>query len=345
VRLSGFEDGARGSYMQRLQAELGAIPGVVAVGASHAGPFSRWNPSNFVARSDQEPDRQEDFVPVSWRGVSGSYFDAAGVALLDGRVFGPQDGEWAVTDVPNPPVVIDENLAGLLFPGERAVGRLLTWFLPGGRQCEVVGVVAAVRDERVDQVPRPRIYRPYGFSGWDQPSVLVRVAGEPAAYVARIREAVLALDPDVPAIAPAPVEQRVAASVAWPRFTTQVLVVFGLIALGLASMGIYGITSFAVGRRRREIGVRVALGAAPGGVVWMVVRSAARLALLGIGVGLLVSLAAGRFLEAQLYDLSPRDPVTWFLVPLVLGAVALASAWIPARRGAFLDPTDALTTE
>ena len=347
VRLTGDRFGLeeRDIYLSALADELVAVPGIEAVGATHAAPYGRWRPSNFVARSDQEPDRQEDFVPVSWRGVSGDYFQATNILLLEGRLFGSEDVLWGGQDFANPPVIIDATLAEILFPGESAVGRLVTWFLPGGRQCEVVGVVASARDERLDLEARPRIYRPFSFTGWDQPSVVVRTSGDAAALIPAIRAAVIGLDADVPAIAPTLVEQNMSASVAWPRFSMQVLSVFGLIALGLAAMGIYGVTAFSVTRRRREIGVRVALGAEPATVMWMVVKSAMRLAVLGIAVGLVASLGVTGLLEAQLYDLSARDPVTFSLVPLVLGAVAIASAWIPARRVIALDPRKALVSE
>lgn len=268
------------------------------------------------------------------------------IALLSGRYFGPQDTPAPGDNVQNPPVIIDETLAGLLFPdGEDAVGRLVTWFLPGGRQCVIVGVVASARDERMDAEPRPRIYRPFAYAGWDQPSVVVRTAGNPADFIPELRRTVLALDPDVPAIAPTLVAQNMKASIAWPRFSMQVLTVFGFIALTLAAMGIYGVTAFAVSRRRREIGVRVALGAEPDGVVWMVVRKAMQLAMVGIGAGLVASWYVTRLLDAQLYDLSARDPVTFLSVPVVLAAVAVASAWIPARRASGFDPQKALASE
>jgi predicted permease len=326
VRLpnAAYDQGAREDFLLRLGAELEAIPGVEAVGATTASPFSRWRPSNFVARSDREPDRQEDFVPVSWRAVTGDYFAAAGIPLLAGRVFGPAE----------------------LFPdGENPVGRLVTWFLPGGRQCEIVGVVASARDERMDALPRPRIYRPFTFSSWEEPSVLVRTAGDPAELVPAIRRAVSAVDPSVPTIAPAPIEDDVRASVAWPRFSMQVLVVFGLIALTLAAMGIYGVTAFSVARRRPEIGLRVALGAEPAELRWMVVRAALRLAVLGIAIGVAASFAVTGLMASILYDVSATDPATFLIVPGVLALVAIASSWLPARRALAVEPRSALVSE
>jgi len=340
-----FSQATREDFLRLLREDVEAIPGVEAMGATSAPPFSRFGPSNFVARSDQEPDRQEDFVPVSWRAISGDYFAAAGIPLLAGRLFGPEDRPAPRDQVLNPPVIIDRALADMLWPGQDPLGRLVTWFLPGGRQCEVIGVVASARDEQVEGMPRPRIYRPFSYTFWDQPSVLVRTAGEATDLIPTLRRAVLSLDAAVPAISPAPVEQDLRETIAWPRFTMQVLTVFGFIALALAAMGIYGVTAFSVAQRRREIGVRVALGAEPAGVHWMVMRGAMRLALPGIVVGVAVSLGLMRFLETLLFDISSVDPVTYLLVPSTLALVAVASAWLPAKRAVRLDPRSALVSE
>ena len=335
----------RAEYLDRLAEEISAIPGVEAVGGATVAPFSSMRPSNFVARTDQEPDRQESFQPVSWRAVTPGYFEAAGIPLLAGRDFDARDRMRRGELPKNPPVIIDRTLAELLFPGENAVGRLVTWFLPGGQQCEVIGVVATARDEHLDVEARPRIYRQFTFGAWAQPAVLVRVAGDPEGVIPLVREAALAVAPDTPAIEPTVVSDDVRRTVAWPRFSMQVLGVFGLVALLLAAMGIYGVTSFSVARRRHEIGVRIALGADPSGVRWMVVGRALRLAGIGIVAGVLAALFLGRSLDTLLYDVSPSDPLTFMVVPLVLALVAIASTWIPARRAVGLDPREALTEE
>jgi len=341
-----FDQVRREDFFLVLKDEVEAIPGVQAVGMTTASPFSRWRPSNFVARSDREPGRQEDFLPVSWRAVTGDYFAAAGIPLLAGRVFGPEERGAEALDRTNPPVIIDDVLAAALWPdGEDPVGRLVTWFLPGGLQCEVIGVVASARDERLDLQPRPRIYRPFTFSSWEEPTVLVRASGDLDAVVPALRRAVSAVDPSVPTISAATMSDDVRASVAWPRFSMQVLAVFGLAALLLASMGIYGVTAFSVSRRRGEIGLRVALGAEPGGVRWMVVGRALRLAVLGIGLGLVGSLGVAGLVESLLYEVSARDRLTFLVVPAALLLIALASAWHPARQALRVEPRSALTSD
>ncbi|MDX1646796.1 MAG: ABC transporter permease [Longimicrobiales bacterium] len=327
-----FDEHDQVDYVERLRAELLAIPGVEGMGATTAPPLSPMRPSNFVARADLEPDRQEDFQPVSWRAVTPGYFRAAGIPLLSGRVFEHDDLGARGEQRQNPPVIIDHALAELLFPGEDPVGRLVTWFLPGGQRCEIIGVVAAARDERLDVEARPRIYRPFTFGAWAQPSVLVRTEGDPEALIPRIRDGTLRVDPSIPAIAPTVLSQDVRRSVAWPRFSMQVLSLFGLVALVLAALGIYGVTAFSVSRRRHEIAVRIAMGARPAGVHWMVFRKAMTLALAGIALGVTGALMLAGFLGTLLYEVSEADPITFLTVPLVTLLVAVVSTWIPARQ-------------
>lgn len=339
-----FDQRARADYMERLAMEIGTLPGVEAVGATTAPPFSPMRPSNFVAPSDREPDRQEDFQPVSWRAVTPGYFEATGIPVLQGRVFRPDDyGEPG--EPPASAVVVDRALADLLFPGESPVGRRVTWFLPGGQQLEIVGVVASTRDERVDVEARPRIYRPFTFSAWEQPAVIVRTTADPGTLIPSLRAATLRVDSSVPAIAPRVISEDVRRTVAWPRFSMQVLTLFGLVALVLAAMGIYGVTAFSITRRRHEMGVRIALGADPEGVRRMVARRTLRLAGMGIVVGLAAALVLGEALEAILYGVPVADPLTFALVPLLAGLVALVSTWIPAHRAVSLDPRSALMAE
>ena len=282
---------------------------------------------------------------MSWRAVTGDFFGAAGIPFLSGRNFAPDDRRDRNGDAENPPVIIDRTLAEALFPGEDPVGQLVTWFLPGGRQYEIVGVVASARDERLDSEPRPRIYRPFSYTSWDQPTVLVRTEGDPAALIPALRLAALTVDRAVPAIAPRAMSEDLRQTVAWPRFSMQILTLFGLIALALAAMGIYGVTAFSVAQRRQEIGVRIALGAEPSDVHWMVLHGALRLAGVGIMIGIVASLLLTGLLETFLFGVSRTDPITFVSVPLVMGIVAVVSTWIPARSAVRLDPREAVVSE
>ena len=339
-----FSPGERGLYLQELAEALRPLPGVQQVGVTSASPYTRFRPSNFVARSDREPDRQQDFLPVSWRAVAGDYFGALRLPVLAGRVFEPQDHTEEAAQAVNPPVVIDETLAHALFgPDQDAVGQLVTWFLPGGPQFRIIGVVGAARDERRDAEPRPRIYRPFSHAGWDQPSVLIRVAGDPARAIPVLRSAVLQVDPSIPAIAPTLMVDDVSEAMAWPRFSAQVLGVFGLLAFALASLGVYGVTAFNVARRHQELGLRMALGAAPPTVRRLVLADTLKLAAAGTLLGLTLSVLGGRLLTAVLYETRALDPLTFGVVPLMLLVVSLLSASLPAARAVAIDPARVLS--
>jgi predicted permease len=349
----GLPDGSfsaeeRTAFLDRLKGQIGGFPGVEAVGVSMTSPFSSFQASNFIAPSDDVPDRQDDFVPVSWRAVDGAFFEAAGARLLGGRTFGAQDGpppDPTGAAGFEPSVILDEGLAQALWGTAKAVGRSVVWGDPDGMSMRVVGVVAPIHDESVEGLPRPRIYLPYSLFPWPSPTLLVRSGGDPSSLVPPIRELVHRLDPDVPVmdVATLPAVKREA--VAWPRFTMQVVSAFGLVAVVLAALGIYGVASLGVHRRRREIGIRVALGAESVGIARLVLLDAARLAATGIALGVLFALATARVLEAVLYDIAPRDPLTFTAIPLGLGMIALLASWLPARRATRVDPVRAISAE
>ena len=345
-----YSDAERVAFVHRLQEAIVALPGAEAVGLNMNSPYGDFQASNFVAAAENVPDRQDGFAPVSWRSVTGEFFAASGVPLLTGRTFDARDRPpEAMPGEGEPPleipVIVDRNLAERLWPGGGAVGKAGVWEQPGGMPFRVIGVVGSMRDEYVDGPPRPRVYLPYDYFPWAEPTVLVRASTDPATLAPAVRRILREMDPDLPLIAVGPLDDVLRTVVAWPRFSLQVLGVFALIALVLSGMGIYGVTAFGVTRRQREIGVRVALGADPGRVLGMVLRQSLKLAVLGIVVGVVVAIGLSGFLEALLYDTAPRDPLTYGLVPLFLGATALLSAWIPARRATKVDPRSALTAE
>jgi predicted permease len=350
----GLPDGAftmaeRVTFLDQLSEQIAGLPAVEAVGVTMSGPFSPFQASNFVAPADDVPDRQDDFVPVSWRAVDGGFFAATGVRLMAGRVFGPADvppqDEGAVASGYEMPAILDDNLAQVLWGTADAVGQAIVWNDPAGPTLRVVGVVSSIRDEGVQEEPRPRIYLPYAVFPWSSPVVLVRAGLDPAGLVPGIRSLVRSLDEDVPMMEVSTLPELTRRAVAWPRFTMQVVSAFGLVAVVLAAMGIYGVASFGVLRRRREIGIRVALGAEPGRVVGLVLRGAVRLALVGIALGVALAFAASGFLDTLLYGIAPTAPVTFTVLPLGLGLVAVAASWLPARRATRVDPREALTTE
>jgi predicted permease len=350
----GVPDGAfsmneRVTFLEQLSSQISGLPGVEAVGITMSGPFSPFQASNFVAPADDVPDRQDDFVPVSWRAVDGGFFSAAGVQLIAGRIFTaedvPPEDEEAMAKGYEMSVILDERLARDIWGTPDAVGKAVVWNDPAGPTMRVVGVVSSIRDEWVQDEPRPRIYLPYAVFPWPSPVVLVRSAKDPTALVPAIRALVRSLDADVPVMEVATLPEVTRQAVAWPRFTMQVVSAFGLVAVILAAMGIYGVASFGVLRRRREIGIRVALGADPGRVVGLVLRSALRLAVVGIVLGVVLAFGASGFLRTLLYGIEPDDPTTFIVLPVALGLIAVLASWLPARRATRVDAREALAQE
>ena len=339
----------RVAFLEQLSLEISGLPGVEAVGLTMSAPFSSFQASNFVAPADDVPDRQDDFVPVSWRAVDGGFFTAAGVQLIAGRIFDggdvPPEDDEAMANGFEMSVIIDENLAREMWGTPDAVGQAVVWGDPAGPTMRVVGVVSSIRDEWVQDEPRPRIYLPYAVFPWPSPVVLVRSANDPTGLVPSIRTIVQGLDADVPMMEVATLPDVTRQAVAWPRFTMQVVSAFGLIAVILAAMGIYGVASFGVLRRRREIGIRVALGAEPGRIVGLVLRGAVRLALVGIALGVVLAFGASGFLDTLLYGIEPNDPLTFIVLPVGMGLIAVLASWLPARRATRVDPREALTQE
>jgi len=245
---------------------------------------------------------------------------------------------------------VNEAFARATWPGTEAIGHRIR--LPGmdkhaAEWMTIIGVVADVRDKGLDAPPEPMMFVPYAQRperlAWNA-TVLVRTAGEPGALAAAVRERAHAADPNVP-VQLSTLETVIDESVARRRFSTTVLGTFAALALVLAALGIYGVLAYSVAQRGREIGVRMALGAAPARVGGMIVRDAMRAVIPGIVIGLAGALALTRLLRGMLYEVKATDPTTYAAVSLVLLAVAATAAWIPARRATRVNPVTALRGE
>ncbi len=274
---------------------------------------------------------------AAWPTVTAEYFKALGVPLLEGRLFTPAD-----TGSAPPVVVVSRAWARHYFPDGTAVGRHL---ISGGcTSCPpttVVGVVGDVKYEglggRADAAYDPVT------AGWSRDlNLFVRTAAAPAEVLDRVRAALRSVDPAVPLDDAAPMEDRLYASVAQPRHWTALLGGFAVAALVLAAVGIFGMLSYTVRTRRREIGVRMALGARPHAVVAMIVRWGMGLALLGAALGLGVALLWTPRIADSLFDVSATDPLTLVAVTVLLLLVALLACWFPARRAAAISPVEAI---
>ncbi|HSR93171.1 MAG TPA: ABC transporter permease [Gemmatimonadales bacterium] len=303
-----------------------------------------WSNNNFDLVDRPVPSGTAQ--PTSaWPSVTSEYFAALGVPLLEGRLFTPGDTASGDSVSVPPVVVVSRTWARRYFPDGTAVGRRL---ISGGcTSCQFTTVVGIVGDIKYEGLSgrADAVYSP-ATEGWGQDMTLfVRTAGSPAEVLDRVRAALRSVDPDVPLDDAAPMEDRVYRSVAQPRNWMVLLSGFATTALLLAGVGIFGMLSYTVRARRREIGVRMALGARQPAVVSMIVRRGMRHALLGTALGLAAAFAGTRALHSTLFDLSTTDPLTLAAVTLLLLGVALIACWLPARRAAAIDPVEAIRLE
>ena len=278
-----------------------------------------------------------NYVPASPR-----YFSVMGIPLVRGRLFNESDSS-STADV----VLISEALAKRYFHNEDPLGRHLVFGFPanGIVSREIVGIVGDIHDVSLGKDPGPMLYVPFAQAPLYGGEVVVKSTLSVSAVVSAIRTVTHGIDKNLPVTDIAPLPDVLNASVAQPHFHTLLLGLFGSIGLTLAAVGIFGVISYSVSRRTRELGIRVALGAEPGSVLGMILRQALVLTLIGIAVGVPCALATARLITHLLFNVTPDDPVTLVLVSLVLLAVGALAGYIPAQRAMRVDPVVALRHE
>ena len=332
------------AFYRNVRENIKAIPGVRSVGATMIDPFRGPNPSNEVAPEGVQ--NLDDFVPIKWRSVTLDYFKTLGIPLIRGRVFEERDRlDPATTDHRQFVAVISSSLARKLWPDGDPIGERLQWSRPGGLVVEVIGVVGDVKDLSIEAEPPPMYYFFHGQVAWPQMTFVIKTEIAPEVMTSAVRQAIWDVDETLPVPTTGPLEQNLAEAIAGPRFNTQLLSLFAAIALLVAAMGIYGIISYSVTRRRREIGVRMAMGARPRSMVQLVLQRALVLIAVGTALGVLGALGLTRFLQSLLYETSPTHVATFVAVALVLAVVGIVASFIPAARAAKVDPVTALRME
>ena len=336
--------GARANFFRQTLQNVRAVPGVAAAGAVSSFPLGLADVTIETPFTIQgrplPPPGEEPAAAVSQ--VTPGYFDALRVPLRAGRRFERRD------DAERPRVaVINETLARRHWPEADPLRQRLTVGTSGAAfDAEIVGVVGATRPGGFDSGRRPEIFVPHAQGGASgSMTYVVRTAGDPAASLPAIQDAVRAVDPLQSFYSVSTVERLLSDTLAARRFTTGLLALFALAALTLAGLGVYGVIAVATAGRTREFGLRLALGARPGAVVGMVVRDALGLAAAGVALGALAALWTSRFLASLLFEVAPADPLTLAAVSLLLLAAAGSAAWLPARRAARVNPLAALRTE
>ena len=330
----------RALTFQQFLSNVQALPGVRSAALTEIVPLSQddMDMGRFAVK-EAPPSVPGEAPAADFRDVSPSYFATMGIPLLQGRTFTDHDN----ADGPRA-AIVDVTLARRFFPNQDPVGKHLQ-FAEVSRPWEIVGVVGAVHDTGFDQQPRPTIYFPYLQTGDQTMSLVVRTDSQSGAILPSIKGAIRAVDKDQPVFNVRTMDEILSGVVSAQRLAFILLGIFAFLALALAAIGIYGVTSYSVSQRTHEIGIRMALGARESDVLRLVVAHGLALSCVGVGLGVAGALVLTRFLASMLYGIRPTDPLTYLGVSLLLGGVAILASYIPARRAAKVDPMEALRYE
>ena len=335
----GFGRDSLPAYYDMMLERFAALPGVTGAALTDCIPVAGTCNGTVVWRHDRAPVARgsEPSVGVHW--ISNGWPTVMGVPLKAGRLFTSEDRLGGRKSV-----LVNETAARKIWPGEDPVGRPLSvgqgGFWPD--TAWVVGVIGDVRYDGLIEEQTADVYLPYSQSPRARLTLFVRTAGEPTAIVPAIRRTMSELAPGVPLYDIMTMDARVADAMSYARFSTVLLGLFAAVALALATMGAYGVISYAVAQRTREIGIRVAIGATRADVLRLIVGQGAVLVAVGAIVGVVAALAATRVLGSLLYEVAPSDPITFAAIVAVLVVAVITASWIPARRAASVQPTEAL---
>ncbi len=336
------DQATRQRFWTEVQEQLGRLPGVRSVTMMDGLPPLR--PEN-----DNDTDI-EGFVKVpggpiqnvAYYQVAGDhFFETLGARLMEGRFLELRDG-----DKNTPGVVINAAMARTFWPHESAIGRRVKPYRRGANTwCTVVGVVADLKNGGVDKPAGTEIFIPYRLSAGSTPDVVLRTSGDPLSLAREARRAVASIDPTLPVAKVRSMEDVIAAATSRPRFLTLILGMFSVLALGLATVGIYGVISYSVEQRMSEFGIRMALGAEPRRLLLQVIRQGLVLGLIGIVVGVGAATLLTRSLEGLLFGVSRFDPSSFMLTAAILIAATIVASFLPALRAMRIEPVQALRYE
>ena len=341
----GYDENKSRFFYQQLVARVQALPGVQSASLAQSAPLSIFYAPSFAAATiveGSEPPPGQNPPAIGYNSVGLNFFQTLGTPLMRGRDFTAEmrEGTPAVA-------IINETMARLFFSNVDPIGKRLRVTRRGGLavSCEIIGVVKDSKYLSLGEDPTPFIFFPYQQSYSPTMTLLVRANGDPKSLTATVRQQVQALDPNLPLFNVVTLSENIDISLFPARFGALLLGGFGLLALVLATVGIYGVMSYTVSKRTHEIGIRMALGAQASNVLRLVVGQGLLLALIGVGVGLAGAFALTRVVKSFLYGLGATDLVTFAAISLLLFLVALAACFIPARRATKVDPLVALRYE
>jgi putative ABC transport system permease protein len=342
-RTKYLERSKRAIFFNALLERVNGLPAVASIGSGQGIPFSGWDAqAPFTIEGAPAPRNGEAFIS-HFQAVSPGFMRTLGVPILRGRGLLESD-----RDTINVVVVINETFAKRAFPNQDPLGRRVKFGGSGSSEpwATIVGIARDYRHYRLPQPMGPAIYYPYTSAASSSQTLVVKAKnGNPGDLVPTIRKAVRDLDPDVPVYQVRTLQDVVSQSLWRQRLQGQVFGIFAALALLLAAVGVYGVISYSVAQRTREFGVRVALGARARDVLSLVVSQGARLAAIGVSIGMLGALALTRLLTTLLYEVRATDPAVFGGVALILGAIAILACYVPARRATRIDPLVAMRPE
>ncbi|MFZ0522386.1 MAG: ABC transporter permease [Candidatus Acidiferrales bacterium] len=338
-----YSDTQKAQFFRELIPQLRALPGVQSAAAIYPLPMGG-DEIRTSFQIDGHPVAPSEEPHASLRTVTPDYFATMRIPLLQGRDFSARD-EVASTPV----VIINEALARQYFPNENPIGKHIKPSVasstPEPLMREIVGVVGNVKFRNLSEEWAPESYVPYSQISFGSMAVVVRTAQDPNSLAKPIAETVRSFDKDLPTYAPKTVEEYINSTIAQPRFNTFLLGIFAGLAMLLTAVGLYGVISYSVAQRTHELGIRVALGAEPRDMLRLVVGQGLQLAVIGVGLGLVATLALTHFLASLLFGVTATDPISFLAVIVLLFAVVLLASYIPARRAMRVDPMVALRYE
>jgi putative ABC transport system permease protein len=328
----------RVEFYRTLLSEINVLPGIVSVGITNGLPVTAHGGNSLIhVEGVAVQDIERPVADI--RNVNPDFFSTMGIVLRSGA-------HLSESDVEGRTAVISASLAGRAWPGQSPLGKRFRIGSSQSPPYEVVGIVNDVRGASLNEnLEFPTVYVPYWRRAFSEISIAVKTTGESAAAYALLRQTIRRLDSELPIPAMKTMDDVVLASVAPREFQMRLVLLFGIIALLLAGLGVYGVVSYSVAQRTNELGLRMALGATPRNVARSVLRQAMLPVSLGLGAGLIIAVGAGRAVRAMLFDVTPLDPITLVSVSAVLLTVGVVACYIPARRAMRVDPLNALRTE